>query len=73
MTPEELSTIGQALYGVQWRAPLARDVGVGPGHMVDMAAGRRRITERTAADVYRVIRERAAELERLLGTRPDRG
>jgi hypothetical protein len=62
---QKLETVGRALYGDQWQAPLARDLGVATRSVQRWIAGDRE-TPDLAADLRPLVQKRHAELGALL-------
>jgi hypothetical protein len=62
LSPEELARIGLALYGDQWRTPLARDLGMSERSLRYMASGDRGISVGIARDLLAVVKARRTEL-----------
>ncbi len=55
MTPAELITAGELLFGRRWKLPLARIVGYGREALLDYSLGRRRIPSFLAARVRAIV------------------
>jgi len=68
MTPAQLVAIGELLYGIRWKAGLARDMKVDRHTVVGLSKGDWLITPGRAADVHRIARERIAGLRAALAT-----
>ena len=66
MTREDLKAAGEALYGEQWKSPLARDLGMSVRHLRRLAAGTEPIFPHTAAKVGELIQARIRKLEKLV-------
>lgn len=66
--PALLRRVGEALYGQQWQAPLARDLPVSERHMRRLLAGTTPISPGIAGDLARLCRDRLAELADVAAT-----
>ncbi|WP_036291984.1 hypothetical protein [Methylosinus sp. PW1] len=55
---EAIKSLGAMLYGVEWRRPLARDLGVSDALIRAVMGGRRRLTDPVRAGLFRIaVRE----------------
>lgn len=63
MTPDLLAAAGEALYGSEWRRPLAAALGVDARLMQRWAAGQRNIPETVAPALLGLLGREAAGLE----------
>ena len=69
MSPERLAEIGQALFGLLWQRPLARELGRSDRSVRHLAAGERAVTREIAEELATVCEDRgraALELARQL-------
>jgi plasmid maintenance system antidote protein VapI len=55
VTPDELVTLGQQLYGVRWQTPLARALGVNPRTLQRWVSGQNAIPDTVAADLKTLL------------------
>ena len=69
MTPTELRTIGEALYGPRWQTSLADDLGVAGRTVRYWLSGDRTISAGVAADIRALAEQRAASIRAALSTR----
>lgn len=67
MTRDQLRQAGEALFGPHWQSPLARALGMSDRHMRRLASGEAPITEGMAADIRRLLAERRATIDTLIG------
>mgnify|MGYP003587570933 FL=1 len=70
ITIEQLTAIGNALYGSQWQSALARDLGVADRTMRRWVAGESPIPTGIIADLHRLLRERQINIQELLADLP---
>lgn len=66
MTPEDLRTIGEALYGSHWQSDLARELGMSDRHMRRLAAGTAEVLPGVAQDILRICEARASRLRSIV-------
>jgi hypothetical protein len=66
LTPDELATIGQYLFGARWRPPLARALNVSPRAVHFWASGHEPIPNRRAAQIAAVPAQRAEQQIKLV-------
>ena len=60
-----LKRTGEALYGPQWQAQIARDLGISDRHVRRMATGEYPLKPGMALDLWRIALERSALLDDL--------
>jgi hypothetical protein len=76
LLPRELATVGEALYGPQWRQGFARDLGINDEfHLIQMEAGTRPIPRWVRGALVALAQARAARAmdivsELILNARP---
>ena len=70
ITVEQLTAIGNALYGQQWQSALARALGVVDRTMRRWVAGESPIPTGIIADLRRLLRERQMHIEAVLADLP---
>ena len=69
MTPKTLIRIGHALYGDRYKRPLSRDLGVDHRTIERWANGVYAINDAIAAKLRRLLERRATDIGRLLKSR----
>ena len=67
MTPATLRAAGEALYGLRWQAPLARDLDVATRTVQRWADGTRGIPAGLADDIRALLKQRIENLRELVG------
>jgi chloramphenicol 3-O-phosphotransferase len=61
IAPDMLARVGRALYGENWKMPLARDLAMSDRSLHYMATGERGIHAGIVADLLKIIETRQAE------------
>ena len=62
MTAAELRSLGEALYGMRWKAALARALGVSESSVRDWARGRDRVPPARVVAIRAVAAQRMAKI-----------
>lgn len=66
MTREQLTAVGEALYGLRWQAALSRDLNVALRTVQRWDAGERGIPDTLSDDLRALLKQRRIDIDDLL-------
>lgn len=73
MTPKQLATVGQALYGERWQTALAIALGITDRNMRRWVKGTHAIPDKVRADLAIIVERHGRKLEKILAGLQDVG